>query len=353
MKNPVIIAGEELGGGAESLCYRVEAIHCNHDGTHYSRKDQPPGSPDHVIKIPRPVKGAWQVNTRPFREKCARVLRDEEINHIPIAIVEDPTIILQKPEEKTGPAQVSQPRIAQLAPLIPDFDDLTFQYKHLFDPAIQEQLIELAKKAERIIGRDHIGIDPYGAEIMSDLFSGIKEEAFEILYRLMPKEVPEYIRGLIRSRITGVQGRMRNVLVGQDTFAIEGEAINLYKNYSRDESGRIVILQHGKLCLTDIGMHDLSATRLDDDILGITRKGVGNTLKKEPVKVITVPMNRLMWSTLIELLIHANPELAKRKDLPFTREKGIGQQIVRDTYRAIARQMVRFMTPKFERHDAQ
>jgi|GEM_PF-2629831 len=348
MEKPIIIVDKRLGSGAENICYRVQEIHPRHgQGYRHMRRPTEHRKVRHVVKVPGP-QSIWQVNTAEFRDKCIQALRQAEIDHIPTTVLRRPTIVLQKDGEEKD--ELFQPEIALMSPLVEDFGDLTLKYHHLFDPAIQEQLISLAREAERIVREDGIGIDPYGGEIVMDFVEGMREEIFRILERLAEGRTPEYVRELIRSRITGVQGQMRNILVGRSNMTLTGDDASYYEEYGGE--GPIKILEPGKICLTDIGMHDLTNISFSDTTQGRGIRKVLNLLKKEPAKSITVPMQYMMWGTLIELLIQANPELAKRDDLPFTKEPRLDHQIKRDLYRLASRGVVKFMSPKFERREA-
>jgi hypothetical protein len=346
MRNPVIIVGEEIGQGAESRVYRVEEVQPRERNAyrHHHRHGEPRDI-YHVLKVPGP-QGAWQVNTLEFRLKCIEALLRAKRPHIPTTIVEQPTIIL--PGTKGKKDQIIQPDMAQMSPLIPNFANLNLEYDHFFNPALQEQLIGLAKDAERIAREEQIGLDPYGAEIMTDFVAGVRQKVLKIMARIGEDRAPDYVMNLIRSEITGVRGQMRNLLVGDRSMVLTGADASYYPEYGGGKSP-ITVLEPGIITLSDIGMHDLSDLRFDDEIQGKGVQKALNLAKIPPSRSVTIPLQYLMWGTMIKLLIQANPELAKRPDLPFTKEPTMTRQIVRDLYNKFGADfLVNFMTPEFE-----
>lgn len=348
MKGPIIEVGERLGEGAESFCHIVNGMYRWDGYPNYERSDDP-DAPQHVVKIPRLVRGAWQLNTEQFRRQCIQILIDAGIRHIPTTVIKDPKLVYSDGIKNANPLGY-EPDMVQISPRIKNFGELTFGYQHLSDPKIQEQLFELAKKADEITKKHHIGLDPYGGEIVKDFMDGIQEEIFWIINTFTDVTGPEFVRQLIKTRLVGVKGQMRNILVGQERVVLPSESSVYYPEHVK--AGLTTIIEPRELTLSDIGAHAMSKDVISDENLGEGVWRIFNAMKRLPVQIVTDPMQRLTWGTLRELLARANPELAEREKRFFNkREDSFPDQISRATYYKLSKAVVDFMVPRYERHE--
>jgi len=294
---------------------------------------------NHVIKVTGPI-GHWQTQGEDFVLKSEQALERENVNRLPSAILINPTLIRERP----GKDGILQPNIAQMFPRLDRYDMLTLRWPQLKDPAIQEKIIDLCKRAERIFEQDKFGIDPLGMGALVDNLEGLVKT---ILESLCKNENPNSIQALIRESLHGVKGHMRNVLVAEKDEYLEGEKALPYTGSQE----RVQILKKGEIYLADTGMHDLRKTHPIKFWPTIKEQGLVNVLRKIPAQQLTFPVHYLMWASMIELLIKANPNLAKRPDLPFIYNKGVIEQIKRNSARAVSRVLVDMMVPQFERFE--
>ena len=344
MRNTLVKADKVMGHGAENEVLWVSEIQPAEPGL--PRHIRQPGEAGQVLKYPLPIQGAWQTNTLEAKQYGIDGMHEIETGHIPTALLDKPTILLyENPNER--PRRI-EPELALMSPKIQDFDKLVLDFEDLFDTNIQEQLIQLAKDAEKMAIERHIGLDPYGGDIVGDFVAGMKDQAFKIMANAGQNRLPAYVEELFRSQARGVPGSMRNVLLGDVDIIITGPDTEYYPDYIKD--GKVLVLKGKKIALTDAGYHDMSPVTHNNDIQGKGLARVWNMAKKPYVQSVTFPMQHLTWGTLMEILIQINPEIANRTDLPFKRELGIRDSVKRDIYKTLSREVVRFMLPKFNEH---
>jgi len=294
----------------------------------------------HVIKVTAPVTGHWQTQGEDFVIKSEHALERERVHRLPSAILINPTLI----RERNGKDGILQPDVAQMFPRVDRYDMMTLRWPQLKDPRIQEKIIDLCKKAERIFETDKLGMDPLGVAALGDNLEGFVKIVLEAICK---NQDPNSVQALVRANLRGVKGHMRNILVAEKDEFLEGEAIEPYTGSTQ----RTQILKKGEIYLADTGMHDLRRTYPTSFLKAIREEGFRNVLRKIPAQQLTFPLHYIMWASMIELLIKANPEIAKRPDLPFTHDRNLLEQAKRDTARAVSRVLVNMMVPQFEKYE--
>lgn len=333
LENQIIEVAESNAGGGEHNVYK--------------RLDGPD-----VVKIRRKL-AKWQTEGEDFLIQSEQAMEREDVPRLPSVILINPIIVVRNPKNGSIPKKdrVIQPPYAQMFPKIKDYDSLTLRWPQLQDPQIQEQIIRLCEKAERIYEKDHFGLDPIGFAALGDNIQGVWKEIMEIVYEKMPKS-PELTTGLIRDFIrmyveAGVPGQMRNILVAKEDKFLEGESALPYNGTGE----RMQIMKKGGIILGDTGVHDLRPTDPINLITAIREAGIKNVIRRSCAQQLTSPAHYIMWGAMVELLLHANPSLATRPNLPFTSSERLMEQIKRDTARKVARALVEMMVPKFKRHE--
>ena len=333
IENPTIeVAKSHLGMGGEHIVYKTT------DGWH-------------VLKVRRAIASQWQTTGLDFLEDSEIAMEREDVPRLPSALLVNPTIVVKNEKDPENPKKdrVLQPDVVQMFPKLKGYDTLTLRWPQLKDPAIQEQIIALCKKAERIFQQDHFGVDPIGFAALGDNLQGLGKTIVEMLFKKMP-QTPELVQELVRMYLdAGVPGQMRNILVADEDRFIEGGAAKQYNGTGE----RMQITRKGKIILADTGVHDLRPTTNPTKLIPAIREaGLANVLRRIPAKRLTSPLHYLMWGAMVELLTHANPALENRPDMPFTYSNNLLEQVQRDTARRVARSMVEMMVPQFERYEA-
>lgn len=339
----------------ENPTIRVSKSHIGKGGEHIVYKtidEYPDGNPVsyNVLKIRRALAGQWQTDGLEYLEASERAMEREGVSRLPSALLVYPTIVVENEKDPQNPRRnrVLQPDFVQMFPKLKGYDDLTLRWPQLKDPFIQEQIITLCKQAESIFQQDHFGVDPIGIAALGDNLQGLGKTILEMLLNKMP-QTPEVVREFVRMYIeAGVAGQMRNILVANEDRFIEGDAAKPYNGTGE----RMQITKKGRIILADTGVHDLRPTTNPMKFIPAVREaGLMNVLRRIPAQQLTSPLHYLMWGAMIELLIHANPTLENRPDMPFTYSNNLLEQVQRDTARRAAREMVEMMVTHFDRYE--
>ncbi|MDD3861799.1 MAG: hypothetical protein PHP74_02830 [Candidatus Gracilibacteria bacterium] len=306
-----------------------------------------------VIKIRREIASQWQTMGADFLIQSEEAMDREGVPRLPSVILRNPTIVIKNDPDPKNPKKdrILQPDTAQMFPKIKEYESLTLKWPQLKDPKVQEQILELCKKAERIYKKDCFGVDPIGAASLTDGLEGIFKDILEMIYEKFPNYpslITTLIRDLIRMYIeTGIQGQMRNILIPKEDKFLEGETALPYNGTGE----RMQITEKGKIILADTGVHDLRPTDPINLIPSIRETGLRNVIRRSCAQKLTFPAHYIMWGSMIEFLIYANPEIANMTDLPFTNSNSFPEQIQRDIARKITKRIVEFIVPKFEKHE--
>ena len=329
----------------ENHTVEVERSHAGEGGEHIVFKTT---DGHNVIKVRRAL-AAWQTEGEDFLIASEEAMEREGVPRLPSAILVHPNIIVKNEKDPAFPKKdgIIRPDVAQMFPKIKEYDSLTLRWPQLKDPQIQAQLLELCRKAENIFKTDKFGVDPIGLAALGDSLQGLGKTILEMILKKMPKS-PELVKEWVRMRIeAGIPGQMRNILVPREDKFLEGDAARPYTGSGK----KVQVLKKGSIILADTGVHDLRPTTPPQIIPAIREAGLGNVLRRIPVQQLTFPAHYLMWASMVELLVHANPELEKNPDLPFTTSATLLEQTQRDIARSVSRALVKMMVPQFERYE--
>lgn len=331
----------------ENQIIEVEKNHAGKGGEHivYRTTDG-----YQVIKVGRDVIAQWQTKGENFLIASEESMEREGVPRLPSVIHINPILVIRNGEDSLTQKKdrILQPEGAQMFPKFKGYDELTLRWPQLKDPAIQAQVIKLCGQAENIFHKDKFGVDPIGLAALGDNLQGLGKTVVERIFANLPQS-PELVREYIRMFLdSGVPGQMRNILVADEDRFIEGEAAKPY-NQTGD---RIQIAQKGKIILADTGVHDLRPTTNPTKIIPALREsGLKNVIRRIPAQQFTFPLHYLMWGAMVELLLHADPNL-EASDLPFSQSRDLSEHIQRKIARRVAKSMVEMMVPQFEKYEA-
>ena len=270
---------EYIGSGAEGDCFL---------------KDTPPGEPQVVVKIPH-IKGMlWSTQGEMFVHKglIAMDRNEDRMKRFEVTIKRDQTYILPDGTAKFVPLSTETPYFEGL-------DDKTVRYKHLQNTESIRAAMKYLEGGKEMYDEGQLGLDPYGAESMTDIMKGMGQTAALFI----AKFAPGIISTQIESRVKGIEGRARNIMREPD---------------------------EGVFTQTDHGFTDLSRTG--------------------KIKFAMEPINYLMNASFKELVLAANRRLPKDEQVPEAEIEAI-EIHAPEEYRRIAKIFMSFMTPLFERYD--